>query len=359
MHTPLTQALVIAGVALILATLLFPAIIRLYLWKGWVDKPDQRKKHVKPVPAAGGVVIALSVFGAMLMFESGQAFLAAHLSESLALLALCGIGAWDDQKNLRPVVRLLVQLGCGALLSLSGLRLQSLHGVFGVYELSVQTQIILSTVIYAGATNAFNLIDGIDGLSGVLAITGLAVFSILFMLSDAIFWLLLLLPFMAALVIFLKHNLTPAAVFMGDSGSQMLGFLLAASGMAILQHKSEVPLHPHAALVSAILILPVADALRVFAYRIRSGRSPFSADRSHLHHFLLLAGNSHPSAVKHLFVLQLTIIAFTLFTADRLDTTLIVTVQFMMVLLFTRFVKAIARFEKWKNLIRESERSYK
>ncbi|MCA6362159.1 MAG: undecaprenyl/decaprenyl-phosphate alpha-N-acetylglucosaminyl 1-phosphate transferase [Bacteroidetes bacterium] len=359
MHTHLTQALLMAGVSFLLATLLFPAFIRVYLHKGWVDKPDNRKKHIKPVPAAGGVVIALSVFGALVMFETGRSFLASHLFETLALLVLCGIGAWDDQRNLRPLMRLLVQLGCGALLSLSGLRLQSLHGVFGVYELAWPAQILLSTVIYAGATNAFNLIDGIDGLSGVLALTGLTVFSILFLLCGSTSMLLLLLPFIAALVLFLKYNFTPASVFMGDSGSQMLGFLLAASGMTILEQGANTTAHPYAALVSAILILPVADALRVFAYRIGSGRSPFMADRSHLHHWLLLAGNNHPSAVKHIFVLQIGILLFSLFTIDKLDTTYILLVQLTMVLLFTRFVKAIARFEKWKNMVRENERSYK
>jgi UDP-GlcNAc:undecaprenyl-phosphate GlcNAc-1-phosphate transferase len=359
MYTHLTQALMVAGVSFILATLLFPVTIRFYLRKGWVDQPDNRKKHTKPVPAAGGVVIALSVFGALLMFETGRTFFASHVSEISALLVLCGIGAWDDQRNLRPMVRLLLQLGCGALLSLSGLRLQSLHGVFGIYELELPVQILLSTVIYAGATNAFNLIDGIDGLSGVLALTGLTVFGILFILGDSASMLLLVLPFIAALVLFLKYNFTPASVFMGDSGSQMLGFLLAASGMAVLEQESNISEHPYAALVSAVLILPVADALRVFTYRIRSGRSPFMADRTHLHHWLLLAGNSNSSAVKHIFVLQICILLFSLFAIDKLDITYILLVQLAMVLLFTRFVKAIARFEKWKNLVRENERSYK
>jgi UDP-GlcNAc:undecaprenyl-phosphate/decaprenyl-phosphate GlcNAc-1-phosphate transferase len=358
MNLHLLSAISIAAVAFLLAALFFPMVIRLFIQRGWVDKPDYRKQHVKPVPAAGGVAIAAALFGALLLFAPGRSFYAAHTSEIAALIALCVVGALDDQRNLSALMRLGVQLGAGLFVAASGLRLHSFYGVFGIYELPLAAQFIVSALIYAGVTNAFNLIDGIDGLSGTLAITGMSTLAAMAVYTGASEWLLLLFPAIAAVIIFLRYNLNPARVFMGDSGSQMFGFLLATVGMGILSDvKMETIsfLPPHAAVVASVLMIPVADALRVFRHRMRSGRSPFSADRSHLHHWLLQAGNNHTSAVKQILILQLLLIAFTFLAGTFLPITIVLLIQFLMVLLFTRFVKLIAGFRKWKDLVQRSE----
>lgn len=358
MNLHLLPALSIAAVAFLLAALLFPMVIRLFLQCGWVDRPDHRKQHVKPVPAAGGVAIAAALFGALLLFAPGRGFIAAHTSEIVALLALCVVGAWDDQRNLSALMRLGVQVGAGLFVAASGLRLHSFYGVFGIYELPFAAQLIISAVIYAGVTNAFNLIDGIDGLSGTLAISGMSTLAAMAIYTGASEWLLLLFPAMAAVIVFLKFNLNPARIFMGDSGSQMFGFLLATVGMGILstvKTETSLSLPPHAAVVASVLMIPVADALRVFRHRMRSGRSPFSADRTHLHHWLLQAGNNHTSAVKQIFTLQLLLIAFTFLAGTFIPITVVLLIQFLMVLLFTRFVKLIAGFRKWKELVQHNE----
>lgn len=358
MNLHLLPAISIAAAAFLLAALFFPMVIRLFVHRGWVDKPDHRKQHAKPVPAAGGVAIAAALFGALLLFAPGRGFYAAHTSEIITLIVICAVGAWDDQRNLSALMRLGVQLGAGFLVAASGLRLHSFYGVFGIYELPFAAQFIVSAVIYAGVTNAFNLIDGIDGLSGTLAITGMSTLAAMAVYTGASEWLLLLLPAMAAVIVFLRFNLNPARIFMGDSGSQMLGFLLATVGMGILSDvkiETDSLLPPHAAVVAAVLMIPVADALRVFRHRMRSGRSPFSADRTHLHHWLLQAGNNHTSAVKQILLLQLLLIAFTFLAGSFLPITLVLLIQFLMVLLFTRFVKLVAGFRKWKELVQQSE----
>jgi UDP-GlcNAc:undecaprenyl-phosphate/decaprenyl-phosphate GlcNAc-1-phosphate transferase len=358
MNLHLLPVLLLAAAAFLLAALFFPLVIRLFLQRGWVDKPDHRKQHAKPVPAAGGMAIAAALFGALLLFAPGREFMAAHTSEIVALITLCIVGAWDDQRNISGLMRLGVQLGAGFFVAASGIRLHSFYGIFGIHELPLEAQFIVSAVIYAGVTNAFNLIDGIDGLSGTLAITGMSTLAVLALYTGASAWLLLLLPATAAVIVFLKYNLNPAKVFMGDSGSQMFGFLLAVAGMGILgdaANSNPGSLPPHAAVVAAVLMIPVADSLRVFRHRIRSGLSPFSADRTHLHHWLLQAGNNHTSAVKQILILQLLLIVFTFSAGNFMPITIVLLIQFLMVMLFTRAVKMIAGFRKWKDLVQRSE----
>jgi UDP-GlcNAc:undecaprenyl-phosphate GlcNAc-1-phosphate transferase len=181
-------------VSFFLCWLLVPLLIRLSPLLGLGDRPNNRKVHRQLIPAIGGLTIVLAVSATALVYTPLQALLRQYAPFSTVLLVLSVTGVVDDRLNIPAPLRLLIQLGCAFVVAHCGIRLSSLHGVFGITELPLIVQYGLTVMILTGMANAFNLIDGIDGLAGSLALANCGLFSVLAVVVGRQEWLTLLLP---------------------------------------------------------------------------------------------------------------------------------------------------------------------
>lgn len=282
-------------VAFLAALWLIPRIISLAVARGWVDKPDgERKLHEHPTPALGGLAIAA---GAMLGFvvlyaawafvgdaASGPAVL--HPTFWVGMLVVIGVGVYDDLREVGPKAKFLVQLGAAYLLLHGGYRLDlsalPLFDALDPYQLALY-EIPLTLFWVVGVINAVNLIDGLDGLAGGLAVIGLMALGAIFALNGHWEVTLLILPLIGAILGFLWYNFNPASIFMGDTGSLLLGYVLAAYSL-----QAEVAVDPALTLLVPVVVLgvPLVDTTLSIVRRLVSGRSVFAPDHDHLHHRL-------------------------------------------------------------------------
>jgi UDP-GlcNAc:undecaprenyl-phosphate/decaprenyl-phosphate GlcNAc-1-phosphate transferase len=214
---------------------------------------------------------------------------------------LLAIGMMDDLKNLPARYKFAIQIAVALLIAFSGVRITSFNGLFGITELSVSAQYIFTVLAITGITNAFNLIDGIDGLAGGLGFMCLIILGIFLTLSGDSNIAIIAFALGGGLLGFLYYNFNPAKIFMGDTGSLVLGFVIAVLCIRLIQLNIGVkhPVLPHSPVFAlSVVAIPVFDTLRVFALRIWSGRSPFSPDKNHIHHLLTNNGWGHSFASK-------------------------------------------------------------
>ncbi len=319
--------------------LTMPSLIKVARMKHLVDEPSEaRKLHARSVPTIGGIIIfAAIIFSYALWFPKYTIMGMGHVDYKMmyramgaayndfkfviaALVLLFFIGVKDDIIGVSPVKK-LVGLGVVGyiLVVMARIRITDMHGVFGVYELPESMSIAFSLFVYVVLVNAFNLIDGVDGLAGGIGlIAALAYGSWLYLAGDVA---LSLLAFVlaGALVGFLIFNFHPARIFMGDSGSLIIGAVLAVLAMKIVDHDTSrmtAPLRliPTPVFVMAVVAYPLVDTLRIFIYRMVRGVSPFAADRNHIHHRLLALGLGHRGTVAVLYLYAIAVIALSLIT---------------------------------------------
>lgn len=354
-----TELIFLVAVAFLLSLMAVPALSRAAHRLGWVDRPNARKTHAKPVPLVGGIAVFAAVMGALLLqigfwHVSGNH---AHVLGIGAVLLL--VGALDDRFDIRPHYRLLVQLACGYALAAAGIRIPSMYGVFGIYALDTTWQYLLTIIVVSGVVNAFNLMDGIDGLAGGLALLGLLVLGGLAIWLDQIGLAMVMAAFAGAALGFLRHNLGQDKVFLGDAGSLMLGFVLVATAIQLLQAMPTGFVVAHPAAIWALIgvfLLPVLDALRVFARRMRRGRSPMVADRSHLHHLLLGLQLNHWQAAAGVCVLSISLIGLCSLLAGHVSASLALLVAFVSYRVLSRLLLWHQDFADWNLRLQESER---
>jgi UDP-GlcNAc:undecaprenyl-phosphate GlcNAc-1-phosphate transferase len=294
--------------SLVCAAALTPVLRALAFDRGWLDHGlEARKIHGRPIPRLGGVAIVLGFFApllGLLVYPTAMAlkFYAEPLRAGALLvggLVIALLGLYDDVKGAGALLKLAVQMAVGCALWFCGLQIEffNLPG-FGPVQLGLLSLPV--TVFWiAGVINAMNLIDGLDGLAGGVAFFALsASFLVAFVRGDAT--MALLSAALAGSVLgFLFYNFNPASIFMGDTGSMFLGYVLAA-GSVQTQQKSSTTV---ALLVPLVALgLPITDTLLAIGRRAASGRPIFSADREHIHHRLLALGLSQRQAVLVLYV---------------------------------------------------------
>lgn len=291
------SALFTGSLSFLITLIAIPAIIRVAEQKKLYDLPDARKLHTRHIASLGGVGIFMGFTLSMLLTVSNksnpefQYFFA-------AATVIFFLGIKDDILILSALKKFLVQLAAVAILiHLGGIRIDSMHGLLGINELPLAASLVLSYATMIVVINAFNLIDGVDGLAGSLGLLTMAVFGAYFFYIGLTAYALLATAMAGTLVAFLYFNFNPAKIFMGDSGSLLLGLVNAILVIKFIQvadtNAGALPIGSSVALGVAILIVPLADTLRVFSIRICSGRSPFSPDRNHIHHLLLDRGLNH------------------------------------------------------------------
>jgi UDP-GlcNAc:undecaprenyl-phosphate/decaprenyl-phosphate GlcNAc-1-phosphate transferase len=291
------DVLLTASVSFIITFLAIPVILQVAEKKHLYDIPDERKLHTRPVASLGGVGIFAGFLLASLL--SVQGYLNPEFQYFFAAaIVIFFLGLKDDLMILSATKKFIGQIiAASILIHLGGIRLDSMHGLFGFETVPEGFGLALSYLTIVVVTNSFNLIDGVDGLAASLGILSMLVFGTYFFVINQQAYALLSFSLAGSLVAFTIFNHHPAKIFMGDSGSLMIGLVNSILVIKFINVANAplvaVPIESAVAVGFAILIVPLLDTLRVFSIRIINGRSPFTPDRNHVHHLLLDRGLSH------------------------------------------------------------------
>ncbi len=299
-------AFLVAAVVVLWTT---PDVRNLGIKSGRLDNPGDRKVHQRPMVRLGGVSIFMGTTVSLLIvwWLGGFGLLPPEKEWQIWGVTLGGLGFFliglaDDLLNLSPFTRLLLQVIVAAGAWKAGVSIDFLTiPTIGIVDLN-WLSLPITVIWLVGMVNAINWIDGLDGLaagvSGIAAVVMLVV--ALFMKQPAA--ALIAAALAGSSLGFLRYNFNPAQIFMGDGGSYFMGFTLAAVGVIGLV---KIPAVTAILLPYLILAVPIVDMSAVILARLRRGKSPFIADKSHLHHRLLRAGLSHRLTV--LFIYSLTL----------------------------------------------------
>ena len=318
--------LTVAGVAAVVTFLATFVVRRVAPRIGAIAMPGPRSVHVVPTPSLGGAgmfvgfLIAMAVASQLGQFREVFTGNTEPLGLLLAAAVMFVVGAIDDLRDVSPPAKIAGQVLSGSVLSLLGVTMLYFRLPFASYDyvvLSADLAPLVTVLTVVILANAINLIDGLDGLAcGIVLIASAAIF----LYADRLFKAGLLegsnmAPLVAAVTVgiclgFLPHNFNPARVFMGDSGSMLIGLLLASATITItgqvdpatVSQMDLVPAFFPLVLPLAVLALPLVDLLLAIARRTRAGRMPWHPDKMHLHHRLLALGHSHARAVLIMYI---------------------------------------------------------
>ncbi|HLO55002.1 MAG TPA: MraY family glycosyltransferase [Saprospiraceae bacterium] len=290
-----------------LTYLAIPSIIHIAVKKNLMDEPGDRRSHKVSTPSLGGIGIFAGTVFSIILWTPFNYF--GDLQYILcAFIIIFLIGAKDDIDPMSPSKKFLGELfAAGILVFRAKIKLTSLYGFFGIYAIPEFASIILSIFTIIVIINAFNLIDGINGLSASLGLLITFVLGIWFLLVGSIEISIVAFALCGALVAFLKYNITPAKIFMGDTGALLLGTVCSILAIKFIElHNvitdSSYTFSSAPSVAIAILILPLFDTLRVFVLRLMEGKSPFNPDRKHIHHIMIDLGLTHMQATGVLFL---------------------------------------------------------
>lgn len=290
--------------AWVIAFLAIPSLIRIARIKGLYDEPGDRKAHLESTPHLGGIAIFLGFIFSYLLWTP-PSYLDNIQFEICAFLLIIIIGTKDDLYPLTPYKKLIGQLWAAMILVfLTDLKVSSLFGFLGIDAIPQAASILLSLLTILAIINSFNLIDGINGLAGSIAALISLFLGTWFLLVGQTNLAIMGFSLFGALLGFLWYNLTPAKIFMGDSGALFVGIVCSVllirfvdlHNPAFQQEHPALAFRAVPAVVLSIFIIPVFDMLRVFTMRIFRGKSPFRGDRSHIHHLLIDRGATHNKA---------------------------------------------------------------
>ncbi|MFA0962041.1 glycosyltransferase family 4 protein [Roseivirga sp. BDSF3-8] len=280
-----------------------PLVIKFFTKKKIFDIPGGRKIHKNFTPSMGGI----GIFGGLMLssvfwMTSGELAVFKYVFGGLVIVFITGMR--DDLIPLRPSYKLIAQIVAASMVvGLSDIRLNSLHGLFGVYEIPFWLGTSLSVFTIIVITNSFNLIDGVDGLAGTISVIVLSSFGIWFYLLGNYPISIMIFGMIGAIVAFLNFNWEPSRIFMGDTGALVIGYFMSILAIYFIEQNDSLSqghaykFTPTISTAVAVLIIPLFDTLRVFISRAIRGKSPFSPDMTHLHHLLLRLGLSHSGAV--------------------------------------------------------------
>lgn len=279
-----------------------PSIIKVARVKHLMDEPGQRSSHEEVTPSLGGIAIFAGVMISIVLWTPFELFGdLQYILASFTIIFL--IGVKDDILPMSPSRKFAGEfLAAMILVTQSNIRITNFQGLLGVYEINYWLSIFITLVTILMIINAFNLIDGINGLSAMLTILITVFMTAWFFLVDELALSLISFSTTGACVGFMYYNISPAKIFMGDTGSLFIGLICSALAIQfveinlIIADESKYAVAAAPVIVIGILALPVLDTLRVFAGRILRGRSPFAAERNHIHHLTIDSGLSHMEA---------------------------------------------------------------
>ncbi|ANH79586.1 undecaprenyl-phosphate alpha-N-acetylglucosaminyl 1-phosphate transferase [Niabella ginsenosidivorans] len=291
------EILLTAIVAFIVAFLAIPVVILIADKKKLYDIPDERKLHTHAIASLGGVGVFIGfLFAGLLCTNLTQSPEVRYFYAAAVLVFF--IGLKDDIIALSATKKFVAQILAAAIIvHLGGIRIENMYGILGIGPLDAMIGVPLTYFVIILIINAYNLIDGIDGLSGSLGLMASLLFGTYFYLAKMHPYAAFSFSLSAALVGFLIFNYHPAKIFMGDSGSLLIGMVVSVLVLKFINVASDpaaaLPIPSAVAVGISILIVPLVDTIRVFGNRIMRGRSPFSPDRNHVHHLLIDRGLGH------------------------------------------------------------------
>ena len=298
----------------IFCTICFPSIFFVSHDKNLMAEPGKRSSHERLTPTLGGVAIYISL---MLVITLIGAFINTHLLLLLsgAITILFFTGLKDDLANISPGAKVIAQLAAISLIVVfSDIRILSFEGILGLESLEYYSSITFTIFVFVLLINSINLIDGIDGLAaGASSISSLA-FALFFYENDHISLAVLAIALVGSLIAFLRYNFSVTKkLFMGDTGSMVLGFMLAFFTISYINYDQTIDtstsFNCSPILSIAVVFYPCVDTARIFFLRIfKYRRNPFTADRNHIHHLYINLGYSHKKSTIYIVLTNLVII---------------------------------------------------
>lgn len=312
----------IIGVLVISAAcgfIFIPLILNFCKEKKLYDIPDARKIHTNAIPRLGGISFLPSMFisfvVALSVIDSAGCTITLRIWSlyfPLSILLIYGMGIIDDVAGLSPVTKFIVQIVAACILPAAYLYVNNLYGFFGIYKIPYVVGFPLTVLLIVFIDNAINLIDGIDGLAASLSILALSGFLYMFMSQEIWSYSILIAGLIGVLIAFLYFNLfgdpkKNRKIFMGDSGSLTLGFILGFLCVKYSMHNPAVISQHNFSFLMAftLLMVPMFDVVRVFFVRISHHKSPFMADKNHIHHKFMNAGLSQHQTLVSILLLAL------------------------------------------------------
>lgn len=293
----MNNILLSGGLAFLITFFSIPVIIEVAKKKKLFDEPEERKVHKAVLPTLGGLgIFAGFIVASLLGVPSSvppvfQYFVA-------AIMVIFFLGIKDDILVLSASKKFIGQLlAAGIIIKFGGIQINDMHGFLGLHKIPYTVSILLTMFTIVVITNSFNLIDGVDGLAGSLGLLTSSIFGAYFFATSQLMYAVMAFSLAGSLIAFLIYNFSPAKIFMGDTGSLLIGILNSVFAIKFIAIAADpaigLPLQSAPAIGFAILMVPLFDTLRVVTIRIISRRSPFCPDRNHIHHFLLDLGYSH------------------------------------------------------------------
>ena len=287
-------SLLIVFQSFIVSYLVIPRIISIVRIKNLMDKPNQRSSHKEKTPTMGGVAFFASLLSSLYFLQVYDSH-KLGLSLVIGLLILFYVGVKDDLVGVSPRTKIIGQmLSFIFVMDSNELSITSLNGFLGFYELPLWISYFLGIFIIISIVNAYNLIDGINGSASMVGIMIFSIFSYIFYQTEDYYFVLLSISSIGCLTAFLRYNISKKnSIFMGDTGSLLIGFVIGVCTLRFLNLPIErlsmanINYYNKFVLVFIILYIPFVDTMRVFLIRILKHRSPFFADRNHIHHIMI------------------------------------------------------------------------
>ena len=325
-------------VSLVATMVLIPSVMKWADKIGAIDIPDARKVHTQAIPRVGGIaMVAGTVISVLFLAELDQQVIAILVG----FLVIWGFGLWDDKCDLNYKIKFLGQLLAVVIVVTWG---DVIVRTFPFVDGHIPDYLAIPLTIFAlvGITNAINLSDGLDGLAGGTSLITISIIALLAYDANGEMVVLISMAVAGSILGFLRHNTYPARLFMGDTGSQFLGFSLGILVIVLSQSVNSAmsPLIP-----LFILGLPILDTMAVMGQRIYEKRSPFSPDKNHIHHKLLDIGFDHYEAVFIIYLLQSALISIAYFMLYESDVVLLI--MYVAISVFVLGFFHYARTTKW------------
>lgn len=325
----------------IITILLMPIFINLACKVNLLDFPNDRKIHCDPIPKIGGFVLALGAFAAIVLWAPMSRFVISVLVGSGVLVFF---GLIDDLKNIGFKAKFAVQIIAGLIvITYGGLKIQSLGGLIpGYYVFPDWVSIPMTMIAIVAVTNAINLSDGLDGLAGGITLLTFLFIGYLSFLLDLQAFEVISVAIVGAIFGLLRYNTHPATVFMGDAGSQLLGFFAVTLSLQLTRMTPKIsPILP-----LFIIGFPIIDTMSVIFHRILEGRSPFKADKNHLHHKIMKLGLYHSESVILIYMIHAVFLCFAFIFKYESDRFLLISfIMFAATIILFTFV---AEDKEWK-----------
>lgn len=334
--------------------LITPIVISVLVKAKIGDVPGGRKIHKKFTPSMGGIGFVLSTLVSMGIWA--WQFPLPDIRYLLGAIAVMFfVGLRDDMVELKAKHKLAGQFVAVVLVVVAGdIRIRDFHGFLGLHEIPLLLSYGFSSFVLLALTNAFNLIDGLDGLAGTVASISLALLGGWFYVQGLESFAVLSFTLLGGVLAFMIFNWHPAKIFMGDTGSLTLGFALGSLVVAFMEYNGALPenaflkLEPSFTAGIVLMIYPLYDMARVFTRRISQGRHPMTADKGHIHHFLMRMGLKHNQVALTLGFLQLILIFMVFAFGDFSDNIVLPILSAIVLFLGFQLDKVTVKFVKEK-----------